>query len=86
MDESSHFFDLRSLLRKSALDMAMKMTPAEANEIWRVSQLVEAGKSLEGVPGAVIQIATDINCYPDAWKVIKEKALIYERNVNPTSH
>jgi hypothetical protein len=86
MDENSRFFDPRSLLSESALDIAMKVTPAEANEIWRVSQLVAAGKSLEGVPGAVIQIATDINCYPDAWKVIEEKALLYERNVNSTSH
>ena len=74
------------LFRDSALDIAMKLTPAEANETWRVSQLVASRKSLEAVPGAVIQVATDINCYPDARKVIEEKALIYERNVNSTSH
>jgi hypothetical protein len=36
-------------------------------------------ESLEGLPGAIVQLAMDFSHFPDAWKVIAKKALAYER-------
>ena len=48
--------------------------------MWRVMQLVTAGESLKGLPGAVVGFAMDFNQISNAWKVIEEKALTHERN------
>ena len=80
MDLNPSVFDPRALLRKIALEKAIELTGPQAHEIWRVMQLVIAGESLNGLPGAVVGFAMDFTQIPDAWKVIEEKALVYERN------
>jgi hypothetical protein len=41
-------------------------------------QLLSTNGSLVGLPGAVVQLAMDFNQFPVAWKVIADKALVYE--------
>ena len=85
MDHNPSVFDLRALVRKVALEQAIELSGPRAHELWRVMQLVTAGKSLNGLPGAVLRFAMDFKNIPDAWKVIEEKALRYERNTGSAS-
>ena len=81
MDQNPPVTGLRALARKVALEKAIKLSAPQAHEIWCVMHLVSTGESLKGLPGAAVQLAMDFNQFPDAWKVIEEKALVYERNI-----
>ena len=81
MDQNSPDNGLRVLLRKVALEKAIELSAAQAHEIWRVMQIVLTGESFKGLAGAAVHYAMNFHQIPDAWKVIEEKALVYERNI-----
>ena len=80
MDQNPPVTGLRALARKVALERAVQLSGPQAHEIWRAMRLIATNESLEGRPGAVVQLAMDLNHFPDAWKVVAEKALVYECN------
>jgi hypothetical protein len=82
MDQNPPITGLRALVRKVALEKAIELSAQQAHEIWRVMQIVSTGESFKGLPGAAVQYAMNFHQIPDAWKVIEEKALIYERNIS----
>ena len=79
MDQNSPVTGLRALARKVALERAIKLSGPQAHEIWRAMRLLAINRSVEGLPGAVAQLAMDFNQFPVAWKVIAKKAFIYDR-------
>ena len=82
MDQNPPITGFRALVRKVALDKAIELSAQQAREIWRVMQIVSTGESFKGLPGAAVQYAMNFHQIPDAWKVIEEKALVYERNIS----
>jgi hypothetical protein len=68
------------LVRKIALEEAIELSGSQAYEIWRTMQLIATNGSLQGLPDPVVQLAMDLNHFLNAWKVVAEKALAYERN------
>jgi hypothetical protein len=69
-----------ALAGEVALEKATKLSDSEAHEIWRAMRLLTTNKSVEGIPRAVIQLATDLNLFPAAREVVEKKAFDYNRN------
>ena len=61
-----------------ALDKAVKLSRAQAHEVWRALQLLVNRESLVGRPAAVVELAMQFNPFPVTWRVIADKALEYE--------
>jgi hypothetical protein len=61
------------------LSNARKLSGREAHEVWCVMQLIATDEPLDGVPGAVLQLATRCKHFPEAWKVVVTNALVYQR-------
>jgi hypothetical protein len=47
-------------------------------ELWRLTQLIDTGASLDTLPRAMLQMAMDFNRFPHARRVVEEKALAHE--------
>ena len=63
---------------EDALEKAVKLSRAQAHEVWHALQLLVSHESLVGRPAAVIELAMEFNPFPITWKVIADKALEYE--------
>ena len=78
MDQNSQVTGIWALAKKVALKKAIKLSGLQAYEIWRALQLLVSNESLDGRPATVVQLAMDFNQFPVTWKVIADKALVYE--------
>jgi hypothetical protein len=78
MDNNSHVTGLRALVANVMLERARELSDLQAFEVWRLTQLIDAGASLKSVPPATLQMAMDFNRFPLARRVIEEKAIAYE--------
>jgi hypothetical protein len=78
MDNNSHVTGLRALVANVMLERARELSDLQASEVWRLTQLIDTGASLETLPRAKLQMAMDFNRFPYARRVIEEKALAYE--------
>jgi hypothetical protein len=58
---------------------ARKLSGREAHEVWRVMQLIATDEPLDAVPGEALQFAMRCKHYPEVWKVVAAKALVYQR-------
>jgi hypothetical protein len=67
---------IRAFGMNIALAKASKLSELQAQEIYRVMQLIATKGSFEGLPGAAVQSAMDFNHFPEAWKVVAKKALV----------
>jgi len=63
---------------EDALEKAIKLSRAQAHEVWYALQLLVGHESLVGQPAAVVELAMEFNPFPITWKVIADKALEYE--------
>ena len=63
---------------EDALEKAVKLSRAQAHEVWYALQLLVGHESLVGQPAAVVELAMEFNPFPITWKVIADKALEYE--------
>ena len=63
---------------EDALEKAVKLSRAQAHEVWYALQLIVGHESLVGRPAAVVELAMAFNPFPVTWKVIADKALEYE--------
>jgi len=63
---------------EDALAKAVKLSRAQAHEVWYALQLLVGHESLVGQPAAVVELAMEFNPFPITWKVIADKALEYE--------
>jgi hypothetical protein len=63
---------------EDALEKAVKLSRAQAHEVWYVLQLLVGHESLVGRPAEVVELAMEFNPFPLTWKVIADKALEYE--------
>jgi hypothetical protein len=63
---------------EDALEKAVKLSRAQAHEVWQALQLLVSHERLIGRPAAVIELAMEFNPFPTTWKVIADKALEYE--------
>jgi len=72
--------EVEVLARKLSLERANKLSGTQALEIWRVMQLIAIKGSLDEVPGPVLEAAMTFNKYPEARKLVSEKALVYEHS------
>ena len=79
MNNNSHITGIRALVANVMLERARELSDQQAFEIWRLTQLIDTGASLETLPRAPLQLAMDFNRFPLARRVIEEKALAYER-------
>jgi len=79
MDQNFPVTELMPMTRESALAKVLALSASQAHEIWCVMQLIATNKSLERLPPPLVQIATDLNRFLMAWKVVSEKALLHER-------
>jgi len=77
MDQNPPVTNLRALARNVT---ASEFSGSQAHEIWRAMQLIATNGSLKGLPESVIHLAMELNHFLNAWKVVTEKALAYERN------
>ena len=80
MDQNPPVTDLRASASKVTLEQVIELSGPQAYEIWRTMQLIATNESLQGLPGPVVQLAMDLNHFLNAWKVVAEKSLAYERN------
>ena len=63
---------------EDALEKAVKLSRAQAHEVWDALQLLVSRESLVGRPAAVVELAMEFNPFPVTWRVIADKALEYE--------
>jgi len=70
---------LRGLARKRALQIATELSGQQAYEIWSVMQVLENKSASEDLQGSVVEMATDLKRFPEAWKVVVFKGALYER-------
>ena len=63
---------------EDALEKAIKLSRAQAHEVWSALQLLVGHESLVGRPSAVVELAMQFNSFPVTWRVIADKALEYE--------
>ena len=63
---------------EDALAKAVKLSRAQAHDVWSALQLLVGHESLVGRPAAVVKLAIEFNSFPLTWKVIADKALEYE--------
>jgi hypothetical protein len=86
MNQNPPVLGIRALARKVALEKAIKLSGPQAYEIWCAMPVVATNGSLKGLPAAVGQLAIDFNQFPAAWRVIEDKALVYERLTDKRKH
>ena len=70
---------LRELARKRALQIANELSGQQAYEIWSVMQMLENKSASEDLQGSIVEMATDLKLFPEAWKVVAFKGALYER-------
>ena len=75
MIEDPTVTSLRAFRTEVALGKAIGLSMQQARETWRAMQLIATQGSVEGLPGNLIQTATDFNRCPPAWKVVADKVL-----------
>ena len=63
---------------EDALEKAVKLSRAQAHEVWQALQLLVSHEPLVGRPTAAVEMAIEFNRFPATWKVISDKALEYE--------
>ena len=78
MDNNSQVTGLRALVANVMLERARELSDLQAIEVWRLTQLIDAGASFETLPRAKLQMVMDFNRFPHARRVIEEKARAYE--------
>jgi len=79
MDQNFPITELKPMTREIALAKVLALSASQAHEIWCAMQLIATNKSLERLPPPLVQIATDLNRFLMALKVVSEKALLHER-------
>ena len=77
MDNKSQVAGLLALVANVMLEKAKELSGLQAYELWRLTQLIDTGASLETLPRATLQLAMDFNRFPHARRVIEQKALAY---------
>ena len=77
MDNNSHVTGLRALVANVMLERARELSDLQASEVWRLTQLINSGASLETLPRATLQLAMDFNRFALARQVLEQKALAY---------
>jgi len=75
MNNNSHVTGLRALVANVMLERAWELSDLQAVELWRLTQLINTGASLETLPRATLQLAMDFNRFPLARQVLEQKAL-----------
>ena len=80
MKEDPTITGLRALQMEVALGKAIGLSRQQAREMWRAMQLIATKASVAGMPGNLIQLASEFNRCPTAWKVVADKAFVNERN------
>ena len=78
VDNKAQVAGLLALVANVMLEKARELSGLQAFELWRLTQLINSGASLETLPRATLQLAMDFNRFPYARRVIEEKALAYE--------
>jgi len=79
MGKTSVVSGLRALVANVMLERARELTGPQALELWRLTQLIDTGASLEALPRAMLQMAMDFNRFPHARRIVEEKALAQDR-------
>ena len=78
MDNKSQVAGLLALVANVMLEKARELSGLQAFELWRLTQLINTGASLETLPRATLhQLAMDFNRFPLARQVLEQKALAY---------
>ena len=77
MDSSSQVMGLRALVANVMLEKVRELSGSQASELWRLTQLIDTGASLETLPRATLQLAMDFNRFPHDRRIIEEKARAY---------
>ena len=77
MDNNSHGTGRRALVANVMLEKVRELSGSQASELWRLTQLIDTGASLETLPRATLQLAMDFNRFPLAQQVLEQKALAY---------
>ena len=78
MDNKSQVAGLLALVANVMLEKARELSGLQAFELWRLTQLINTGASLESLPRATLQLAMDFNRFPLARQALEHKALAYE--------
>ena len=78
MSKTSVVTGLRALVANVMLERARELSGQQALELWRLTQLIDTGASLDTLPRAMLQLAMDFNRFPHARRVVEEKALAHE--------
>ena len=68
----------RALVANVMLERARELSGPQALELWRLTQLIDTGASLDTLPRAMLQMAMDFNRFPHARRVVEQKALAHE--------
>ena len=79
MMEDPTVTSLRAFRMEVALGKAISLSNQQARETWRAMKLIVNKGSVEGLPGSLIQAATEFNRCPPAWKIVADKALCAKR-------
>ena len=79
MMEDPTVTSLRAFRMEVALGKAISLSNQQARETWRAMKLIANKGSVEGLPGSLIQAATEFNRCPPAWKIVADKALSAKR-------
>ena len=77
VDNKSQVAGLLALVANVMLEKAKELSGLQAYELWRLTQLINTGASLETLPRATLQLAMDFNRFPLARHVLEQKALAY---------
>ena len=81
MDSKCQAAGLLALVANVMLEKAKELSGLQAYELWRLTQLIDTGASLETLPRATLQLAMDFNRFPLARQVVEVKALAYVRAI-----
>jgi len=77
MHSKSQVAGVLALVANVMLEKARELSGQQAFELWRLTQLINTGASLESLPRATLQLAMDFNRFPIARQVLERKALAY---------
>ena len=86
MHSKSQVAGVLALVANVMLEKARELSGQQAFELWRLTQLINSGASLETLPRATLQLAMDFNRFPLARQSLEKKALAYEsatKSVSP---
>ena len=78
VDNKSQVAGLLALVANVMLEKARELSGQQAFELWRFTELINTGASLESLPRATLQLAMDFNRFPLARQALEHKALAYE--------